>query len=109
MAIKKDKIGCKRICLNRPGWEKSLINGLSYPNYDPREDYVLGEYFKEAIEHKKKTDDAINDKCNYIPVCFRYMNHGFLLSLKVKEIAISGHIEPSVFNRIFVDVVHGSK
>ena len=58
MAIKNDKIECKRYCLNRPRWEKSPINGLSYPNYDPREDYALGEYFKEAIEYMKKADAA---------------------------------------------------
>ncbi len=78
---------------------------------------LIGEVSSKIIKSDKKklstvylkVKDTINNKCNYIPVYFRCMNHDFLLSLKGKEIAISGHIEPSAFNRILVDVIHVCK
>lgn len=52
-----------------------------------------------------KVNDEIYNRVDYIPVCFRGMDRDFLLSIKGKEIGISGHIESHPFNRIYVDVL----
>lgn len=65
------------------------------------------KYFRKnniSVVYLNVDDDSSNTKYNYIPIIFRNINHKFVLSLKGKEIAISGHIESSTFNKIFVDV-----
>ena len=74
---------------------------------------LIGEVSSRIIESKRnktttvylKIKDMIDDKSLFIPVCFKCMKHDLFFLLKGKEIAISGHIEPSLFNRIFVDVI----
>lgn len=74
---------------------------------------LIGEVTSRIISSTKnkistiylKVYDEIYNKVDYIPICFRGMDRDFLLSLKGKEIGISGHIEPRTFNRIFVDVI----
>ena len=52
-----------------------------------------------------KVNDETYNKTEYIPICFRSMNYDYLISLKGKEIGISGHVESKPYNRIFVDVI----
>ena len=75
---------------------------------------LIGEVSKKIIESSKnnittiyiKVKNEEKNKNDHIPICFRCINHNFIISLIGRHIAISGHIEADAFNRVFVDVIN---
>ena len=108
MAIKNDRIGiCRRICLNKPRWEKDPIFGFSNARYDAREDYALKEYFKEAIEHMKKAK-AMKEKGIYsnelngvFSIIDYYKNYSLYWNEKIHP-EILGEVAPDFINIPFL-------
>lgn len=75
---------------------------------------LIGEVNRKIIESNKNNITTIyieiknedKNKTDYIPVCFRCIDHNLIFSLIGRHIAISGHVETDAFNRIFVDVIN---
>ena len=75
---------------------------------------LIGKVTRKIIESNKNKITTVyievknedKNKNDYIPVCFRCINHNFIISLIGRSTAISGHVETDTFNRVFVDVIN---